>query len=183
MGKNTIILNLDDFASDYKRNALNWLFDFKSQYPDFKVTLFAILKLCNFDLLASVSKYKWIKLAAHGLLHDSNKECLEWNKESWQTVLDTYNYPNFFFEKGFKSPDYQMNQLGYEMLKKNGWWVACRKHQIKDLPKGMKYYCFETTPGGVSGHTWLMEAHQKEGKFKWNKDTKFDFCSQHLEVK
>lgn len=179
--KNTVILNLDDFAKDYKRNALNWLFDFKSQYPDFKVTLFAILELCEFNFLMSILNLNWIQLVGHGLNHSNNKECLKWNKDKWQTVLNVYQ--SFGFEKGFKAPNYEMNLLGYEMLKKNGWWVACRKHQIKDLPEGMKYYCFETTEGGATGHTWLMETHLKEGKFNWDKDTKFDFCSQHLEVK
>ena len=181
MGSNTVILNLDDFASDYKRNALNWLFDFKSQYPDFKITLFSIGRFCSIEFLQSIKKLKWIQLAGHGFTHSSNSECLKWDEDKWKTYLNVYE--QLGYKHLFKAPNYQMNKLGYEMLKKNGWWIACRKYQIKDLPKGMKYYCFETTPGGVTGHTWLMEAHKKEGKFDWDKDTKFDFCSQHLEVK
>ena len=181
MGKNTVILNLDDFARDYKRNALNWLFDFESQYEGFRVTLFGIVGLCDINHILTLNKLKWIQLAGHGFLHKHNDECLSWTEKNWQTYLATYE--DLGFEKGFKAPNWEMNQLGYEMLKKNGWWVACRKHQIADLPEGIKYYCFETIPGGVTGHTWLMEAHKKEGKFDWNKDTKFDFCSQHLEIK
>jgi len=180
MGK-TIVLNLDDFAIDYKRNALNWLFDFKSQYEDFKVTLFVIPELCEINFLISILKLNWMQLVGHGSNHKSNDECLKWDEGKWQAILNVYE--SLGFEKGFKAPNWEMNKLGYETLKKNDWWVAVRKHQIPDLPKGMKYYCFETTEGGISGHTWLMETHLKEGKFNWDKDTKFDFCSQHLEAK
>jgi hypothetical protein len=180
MGK-TVIISLDDFAVDQERNAFNWLLDFKFQYPDFKVTLFTILKDCPFNFLVNIKQFNWIQLAAHGFDHKDIGECLKWDKDKWQSVLDTYE--SMGFEKGFKAPQWEMNQLGYEMLKNNGWWVAVRQSQIPDLPTGMKYYCFETTEGGMTGHTWLMATHLKEGKFDWDNNTKFDFCSQHLEVK
>jgi predicted deacetylase len=87
-----------------------------------------------------------------------------------------------YFEEGFKAPNWQMTDLGYKVLKENGWWVAIRKHQIKDLPKGMKYYCFETNPNAVHGHTWLIPHILEEVK-KWKKDNKFEFVSKNLKVK
>ena len=120
-------------------------------------------------------------MVAHGFDHKNNSECLNWDENRWNDVLDTYRLLDF--ERGFKAPNWEMNQLGYEVLKKRGWWVAVRKHQIPDLPTGMKYYCFETTENAVSGHTWLMETHLKEGKFDWDINTRFDFCSQRLEIK
>jgi hypothetical protein len=183
MYKAQIVLDLDDMAQDWESNALNWLVDFKREYPNFKVTLFTIIRRWQKDMLKKLTALDFIEFAAHGLTHQNNDEVESWNKEKWVKVLTEYDQMDMFV-KIFKAPNWQMTQLGYYMLRDFGWAVACRKNQIEDLPKNMKYYCFETNIFGVHGHTWTIKAHVEEEKFQgWNKNTQFDFVSQHLEEK
>ncbi len=179
-----ILLNLDDFAPSQEENALNYLVEFKDKYPDFKVTLFTIYGKWRRDMLKGlrICFADWLDLAAHGFTHYSNDECEKWSLEQWHRIIDNYENGKCF-TKLFKAPNWQMSSLGYEVLKERGWAVAVRESQIKDVPKGMKYYSFEEQ-GGVHGHTWLMKSHIESGMFKdWNKDSGFDFISNHLKIK
>lgn len=170
-------------SQEAESNALNWLVDFKHQYPNFKVTLFTILKRWDKDMLKKLTTFDFLEFAAHGLTHQDNSEVEEWTKEKWVKVLNEYEAMDMFV-KIFKAPNWQMTQLGYYMLKDFGWAVACRKEQIKDLPKDMKYYCFETNMFAVHGHTWLIKVHKEEETFQgWVKQTQFQFVSENLEVK
>lgn len=175
-----IILDLDDFGYKKESNCLDWLYEFHSIY-DFKVTLFTVYGLCTNKFLDSVSKLSWIEMAVHGLNHKSNDEVLSWNEQEWNNNLQFFEDSKYFI-KGFKAPNWQMSDIGYKVLKERGWWVAIRDFQIKDLPKGMMYYAFETNKNSVHGHIWLMDTHYKEGKFNWDTDDKFEFVSQNTEI-
>lgn len=179
MGK--IILDLDDTSYDQKRNALNWLFEFKSMRPDFKVTLFAIYHYCPKGFLDEIRKIDWIQLVPHGFKHDQNDEVYFWDRKYWNYVLDCYEERGCF-QKGFKAPNWQMTTLGYDILKERGYWVAVRKMHLKELPKGIKYYCFEDDKDRrIHGHTWLMANHKLEGKFNWEENDTFEFVSQNID--
>jgi len=183
MRKYNTILDLDDFAQDAESNAMNWLVAFKCKYPLFKVTLFTILKRWDRSMLKRLHEFEFLEFAAHGYTHVSNTEVLDWDRKMWFDILADYESMGIF-AKVFKAPNWEMSQLGYHVLHELGWAVAVRKEQIKDVPKGMKFYCFETNMFGVHGHTWLMKAHLEEGKFDgWYKGTQFDFVSESLEVK
>ncbi|MDD5016329.1 MAG: hypothetical protein PHW73_14770 [Atribacterota bacterium] len=179
---NKVILDLDDFAYDYERNALNWLFDLKSKYPEFKVTLFSIPALWRNNILKQVANLDWIELGVHGFDHHANNEVLKWDRQKWYEIINMAESSGCY-QKLFKAPNWEMSDLGYFILKENDWAVAVREHQIKDLQPGSKYYCFETNPFGIHGHTWTMKAHQEEGKFNWNEDTQFEFISNNVEEK
>jgi predicted deacetylase len=108
---------------------------------------------------------------------------MDWDKKKWFEIINNYEKTEQFV-KIFKAPNWEMSRLGYQVLKELGWAVAVRKHQIVDVPQGMKYYCFETNLFGVHGHTWTMPAHNKEHMFlNWTENTNFDFVSNNLEVK
>lgn len=180
--KHHVVLDLDDFAPDRKSNALDWLFSLKSMNKNFKVTLFTILGRWDINLLKDIAHIDWIELAAHGFMHSSNDESFNWTKKQWFDFLNIYEKTGMFV-KGFKAPNWEMSPLGYQVLKDMGWWVAVRKHQIKDVPAGMDYYCFETNIFGLHGHTWTMLAHEKEGLLKWSLIADFEFTSECLETK
>jgi len=182
-GQTMVIMNLDDFCADPESNALNWIFGLKAIYPNFKVTLFTILGRWDVRLLRLVKTFTWIELAAHGWKHQTNDETLKWTKRDWYHALNRYERTGLF-TKIWKSPNWETSALGYHVLKEFEWAVAVRSSQIKNLPIGMKYYSFENNPFAVHGHTWTMEAHQKEGMFNnWSRDTNFDFVSNWLEEK
>lgn len=173
----------DDFARDWESNALNWFIDFKHKYPFLKVTLFTILYRWNIDVLKQLKKLDFLEFAAHGYTHSINSEVLDWDRKKWYNVLNKYEQTGVFV-KVFKAPNWEMTDLGYHILHDMGWAVACRKEQVKKIPIGMKYYCFETNMFAVHGHTWLMKAHMDEGKFNgWHKGTQFGFVSDNLEEK
>lgn len=177
-----VTLDLDDFAQDTESNAMNWLIHLKNKNKDFKVTLFTILGRWRREALREIAQFDWIQLAAHGYKHFTNDEAYNWDKKQWYSVLNEYEKVGIF-EKGFKAPNWEMSPLGYEVLKDMGWWVAVRKHQISDVPKGMQYYCFETNIFGLHGHTWTMQAHKEEGLLNWSPSATFDFVSDRLETK
>lgn len=177
-----VIFDLDDAAPDQESNAMNWLIDFKSQFPHFKVTLFTILGRWKLPILKKLSTFHWIQFAAHGYTHFQNSESFDWTEEEWHDALNRYEREEVF-QRIFKAPNWEMSKLGYQVLKDRGWSVACRKSQIKDVPNGMKYYCFETNYYAKHGHTWTMKAHVDEGMCQWGEKTRFGFVSEHLETK
>lgn len=179
-----IVFNLDDLKPSREENALDWLVDFKDRYPDFKVTLFTILgRWSDIKMLEAIKGFEFIELAAHGYYHSTNDEVQKWTEEQWVDNLYLYERSGLF-TKVFKAPNWQMSKLGYQMLKDKGWAVAIREHQIKDVPEGMKYYCHEGHPNRYHGHTWLMQTHLDQGMFvNWNRDSKFSFLSENLEVR
>ena len=180
----TIILDLDDFAPDEESNALNYLIEFKTLYPKFKVTLFTIIgRWMDLEILKQISKFDWIELAAHGFEHFENDEVLKWDKGDWYKYLNIYEQSGAF-KPIFKAPNWEMSPLGYQVLKEMDWSIAIRQSQINDVPIGLKYYSFEGTPFAIHGHTWTMKAHKEEGMFRnWRENTNFQFVSQNLEEK
>ena len=179
-----VILDLDDFAADQESNALDWLVSLKYQFPKFKVTLFTILGRWNLSLLKKIkSEFDWIELAAHGWLHQTNDEVMGWTQAQWYHTLNKYEKTGLFVPV-FKAPNWEMTRLGYHVLQEFGWAVAIRKQHLDNLPKGIKYYCFETNIYSVHGHTWTMPAHKKEGMFTgWSESTNFEFVSKNLETR
>jgi hypothetical protein len=178
-----VVVDFDDFAPDQESNAMNWFIELKHKYPNFRVTLFTILGRWRFDLLKQVTNFDWIELAAHGYYHAKNGEVLEWNQANWFDRINKYEQTGLF-TKIFKAPNWEMSPLGYEILKDWGWAVAVRRQQVKEVPTGMKYYCFEDNFFSIHGHTWTMNAHKQEGMFnRWVKETQFKFVSSELETK
>jgi hypothetical protein len=181
--KTSVIFDLDDGTPTWEENGLNWMIDFKTRFPKFNVTIFTILGRWNKKVLKLLKGFDFIQLGAHGYTHLNNDEVLNWDKKRWYDVINEYEYTDQFV-KVFKAPNWQMSALGYYVLKDMGWAVAVRKHQIQDLPAGMKYYCFETNLFAVHGHTWTLPAHSREHMFlNWTEKTNFDFVSNNLEEK
>lgn len=183
-GNTNVIFDLDDFAADHESNCFNQLIDLKTAYPNFKVSLFTILgRWPNLEILEKLAEFEWIELCAHGYEHFQNDEVYDWDVKQWVEILNMYTDVGIF-KKVWKSPNWDTNRIGYQVLKDNGWSVAVRKNQINELPEGIKYYSFENNPFGVHGHTWTMTAHRTEGMFRnWSDTTNFEFVSDNLEEK
>lgn len=178
------ILDLDDFYPEKKNNAMDWLIELKDCYPNFVVTLFTIYgRWHNIKLLHELNRFDWIEIAAHGYYHYSNDEVMKWDKKRWFDVINEFEKTGLF-TKVFKAPNWMMSKLGYFVLKELDWAVAVRENQIKDLPEGIRYYCFEDQPEKIHGHTWLLQKHWEDGLFtSWNQKTEFDFISNNLKIK
>src|SRR3990167_5414827 len=79
--KPVIVLDFDDFEDRYDRNGLNFLFYWKSKFPNFKVNIFAIPGRCSKSMLDLVNKHNdFISLLVHGWRHDDNFEVLKWDE-------------------------------------------------------------------------------------------------------
>ncbi len=176
-----ILFDLDDYYTEGENNCLEELNKMKDKYPNLKVTLFTIIGKCDPSQLILLSDIQWIQLAAHGHDHDKNSEVMDWDSAQWYRVINEYE--EFGFQHIFKAPNWEMSKLGYQVLKDLKWAVAVRKNQIKDVPEGLFYYCFENEYDAVHGHTWLLKDHEKKGWFKsWDKNSKFGFISDWLVI-
>lgn len=113
-----MIVEADDFQDVWSRNGLNFLFYWKSKYPNFKITLYTIPNRTSQQMLGlllphmvhTMNKKPWIELAIHGWDHTSNFECYNWDYEKTQafmkrieTMQDTY-FQHHYYTHNFKAP-------------------------------------------------------------------------------
>jgi hypothetical protein len=126
------IVEADDFQDRYDRNGMNFLFYWKTKYPNFKITLFTIPDRTSPELLELVARNSdWIELAVHGFNHESNFECYGWSYEKTKALMHRvykmqpteHQSDSSFYKKIFKAP---------------GWTIThgLNGYPVKDGPDG-----------------------------------------------
>ena len=84
------IFDLDDLCDrgwDGRGSRCELLLELKLQFPELKVTLFAIPGLSSLTFLSELAKENWIELAVHGWTHQPNTECEGWSELFAHQVL------------------------------------------------------------------------------------------------
>ena len=176
------VFDLDDFCDD--ADNANELFLLKEQFPNLKVTLFAIPSQTT---PSRWRRYDWIELAAHGWFHDSNWECHGWTAERTQRMIDDAEAMGFVH--GFKAPGWQLNNTVMETLAHNGWWAALQpinRPAARDL--WLPAYYAGDNPWSVHGH--MQNINMQEWEYRngllqlinerglpWDDKTSFHFVS------
>jgi len=199
----TAVVDFDDFENKWERNGLNILFYWKSIYPAFKATLFAIPgKTSGYMVDLILRNEDWLQLGVHGFLHENNHEVQYWDEITTNVNLD-FAEALGIRTKIFKSPGWQITypqpynespdpskpvnsnpQLIYNVLKERGYTI-CDQHYNKDKrPDGLKVYC-SCNPLMVHGHTWNMDQGEPNGLEQmekagvpWDSETNFKFISE-----
>lgn len=182
----TAIVEADDFQDRYDRNGLNFLFYWKTKYPDFKITLFTIPDRTSKELLELMVKHKdWIELAVHGWNHESNFECWSWDTQRVDALVDRLNRIGHYV-KIFKAPGWmitgtqtgegsgykpnpelpvgQNHQTVYNALQRHEITVVDRHYNHNLRPSQEKIICIDCQTNFVHMHTWDMETGDKNGR-------------------
>lgn len=125
-----VFVDLDDFCEEYMtEREWNLLHELRRIYPDFKVTMFTIPAKSSPQWLRWVKKqYPWIEMAIHGTYHENQDEWIVSGKKA-KEMLDKilWIYNDEVFCRGFKAPWWKISYDMYNVLRKNGFWVALNK--------------------------------------------------------
>ena len=202
------IVEADDFQDRYDRNGLNYLFYWKSKFPEFKITLFAIPERTSDVMLNLVYKNKdWIELAVHGWNHESNFECYSWDYDKTMAILERvekkqayvniFKAPGWSITPGFNGyPADESLPLSkdptavYRALQDKGYAVVDRHYNTSVVTGNI--ICIDDNPNFVHMHTWNMETGDKNSRngfgqveeihgVPWDNKTQFFFITEALE--
>jgi len=155
--KNDVCFDLDDFCLyglDGAGSRWEELKELKAQFPQLKVTLFAIPALSEPRFLKEIAGHDWIELAVHGFTHEPNTECESWTVESTHAYLSEVEKWDCFV-KGFRAPGWRINPQVCQALKERGYWLAHHvdhKHMLGDIK----------LPVYWSHHPWMVHGHMQE---------------------
>lgn len=186
-----VVLDLDDLTD--QNDPLQILLDLRVQYPELKVTIFAIPSQCSRELLDKYKALKWVELAIHGY-HHSSMECAAWGAEETKNKVEEILETGYFV-KGFKAPGWVGNQMVHDVLDEMGVWRADHIDHIHewDCSIGPRYVYNErpSNPFGnghlpIHGHTWETCGNGPkwwvEEVRKLPVETEFRFVSEVLKV-
>ncbi len=176
-----VILDFDDMEDKYDRNGMNFLLYWKSKFPKFKVTMFAIPGRMTPEFIKMIDPYReWMDLAVHGWRHDDNFEVLKWDTNTANIFLQRAE--NLGFTKLFKAPGWQITypqpynespdptkpvnsdpQLLYKVLQERGYTVADQHYNKERRPEGLKTFC-SCHPLMVHGHVEDINVADPKGR-------------------
>ncbi len=205
--RKTAIVEADDFMDRYDRNGLNFLFYWKSKYPNFKITLFTIPDRTSTGLLYYLVEMDWIEFAVHGWNHESNFECYGWDYEKTRAFM---NRIGEVYKPIFKAPGWSITdkyngypadkslpiakdpQAIYKALNDINYVIIDRHYNKPARLEGGKYICIDCNPNIVHLHTWDMVTGDLQGKngfrqaeeehgVPWDNNTEFYFISEAYE--
>ena len=201
-----IVLDFDDQEPKADRNGMNYLFDWKSRYPNLKVNMFAIPGRMTPEFIKLLDPYRdWIKLLVHGWKHNDNFEALQWDDVAANIFLKRAE--DLGFEKVFRAPGWQITypqpynetpdstkpvnsnpQLVYNVLMERGYIVADQGYNASRRPEGLKVYC-TCNPLMVHGHVEDINVSDPKGRngmrqmdeewgVPWDEETEFKFITE-----
>jgi hypothetical protein len=176
------IVEADDFQDRYDRNGLNFLFHWKTKFPDFKITLFTIPDRTSPELLKQMQRNNdWIELAVHGWNHESNFECWGWDEIKTNAYLDRIEKTGAYV-KLFKAPGWQITdkhsgyiadpetpigkdpQVVYRVLEERGYTIVDRHYNKPARLPHSKIICVDCNEQIIHMHTWDMETGDKASR-------------------
>lgn len=191
--KQIAIVEADDFQDRYDRNGLNFLFYWKTKYPNFKITLFTIPDRTSPELLKLMAvNQDWIELAVHGFNHESNFECYSWSYEKARALMERVEkmsrsvvsargkmYKNIFkapgwtithkyngYPAGEQLPIASDPQGVYRALLDMNYIIFDRHYNVPGRPQhnANNIVCVDCQSKLVHMHTWDMETGDKNGR-------------------
>ena len=208
--KPVAVVDFDDMEDRYDRNGMNFLYWWKTQFPHFKVTMFAIPGRCSPEFLSLLSSHKdWIQLGVHGWRHDDNFEATKWDSYTMNALFDRIDRMGAF-NKVFRAPGWQITypqpyneapdptkpvnsdpHLVYNILKERGYIVADQHYNKERRPAGLQVYCScnplfihghveDINVGDPAGRNGMRQLEEEHG-VPWDKNTQFKFITELTE--
>jgi hypothetical protein len=207
--KKTVIFEADDFCDRYDRNGLNYIFYWKTKYPNFKITLFTIPDRTSDYLLTKLHSEELMHFAMHGWNHESNFENYGWDYDKTMAYLDRME-KRPWYDKIYKAPGWTIypglngypadenalinkdKQAVYKALKDRDYIIFDRHYNKEARPEGTKIVCVDCNPDIVHAHTWNMETGDKNGRngfgqieeehgVPWDNNSEFHFITEAWE--
>jgi|SRR3990167_1722667 len=204
------ICEVDDFCDVWDRSGLNFIFYWKTKFPKFKISLFAIPNRVTPEMIKLLEPHKnFIELLIHGFTHESNFECYSWDgdrtKRLMQRVTENSSYKKFFKAPGWTiTPGYngypaaenlpvaKDPQVIYKALMNMDFVIMDRHYNKPARPENSKIICIDCNPDIVHFHTWNMETGDPNGRngfqqveeehgVPWDQETEFKFVSEAWE--
>jgi len=111
-----VYLDFDDFGE--RNHRLDWLFQLRSVFPNFKVNLFTIPSECSVEFLNYVATIDWVQLCVHGFYHKHNEDVDEKFLEN-RSQLHQHKH----FAPIYRAPYWQLSDEMYERLTKLGYKI------------------------------------------------------------
>ena len=206
--KKLAIVEADDFMDRWDRNGLNFLFYWKSKYPKFKITLFAIPGRTpnGFLDIVKCAGNDWMEFAVHGWEHESNFECYGWDYEKtkalMQRIENTGKYVKIFKAPGWsitpgyngypaseKDALYSDPTAVYRALTDMDYIIIDRHYNASVRPQNARIACIDCNPDIVHFHTWNVPSTDPNGRngfqdveerfgVPWDNETEFYFISE-----
>ena len=170
--KQICVLDFDDFGE--KNHRLDWLWQLRKAFPNFKVNLFAIPnENKGKEWMDYISSIDWIQLCVHGFYHKNNEEVSEKKLKELSSKG---------FAKVYRAPFWQLSDTMYERLKKLGYKIMIHP---EDPRIGVKYnWSTKDSPPFMKtlyghGHVQNTQGNGIEESFenimKLPEDTEFKF--------
>lgn len=137
------VFDMDDYTGEQWQQDL--LTALRYKVPGLKVTLFAVLGVCDAGELAELAQQPGVEVAAHGWQHKTSKECAQWGlRESEAYVQKLCHFP---YIKGFKAPGWQGTPVLYKTLAAAGYWIADMSQYEKRHSADGQVYRFDCVCG------------------------------------
>ena len=138
-------VDADDFYEGCEE--LDLLLSIRDRNPNLRITLFTIPGRCTPEFIRDFQReHPWAELAAHGWMHESNRECERWTYEEARTYLRRIEPLGLV--RGFKAPGWQISSGTFRALLEAGYWVADQAYNDMRRPIGLRTYLV----GGASIH-------------------------------
>jgi FkbM family methyltransferase len=147
------VFDLDDLCD--AMDPWDELHALKEQFPNLKVTLFAVPGRCSQGLLERYSQVPWVELAVHGY-HHSSMECAAWGYDEAAAKLAEIAefWPG---ARLFKAPGWMASEEVYAALLDGGWMVADNMEQVMNWGNTeLNRYVYNAVNRfeSIHGHTW-----------------------------
>jgi len=143
-----LIVDCDDLAEDARSLAdLRRLDKLRAVIPTFKATLFTIGGRCSKGFIADIKASRpYLDLVPHGWMHQTNRECEQWNADTCREVLAASRIMGLT-TRGFKAPGWQISDGCYQALLEEGYWVADMRYNDARRPFELNSYCLDSDGG------------------------------------
>ena len=147
------VVDFDDLCDEY--DPYEQLCRLKLEFPNFRVTLFAIPGRCSKALIEKYKKLPWVELGIHGY-HHSSYECGIWDyeeaKEKIQEALDmgfdpVFKCPGWITSRAVVDALGDMGVVAAQHFNHGTTWVGCKA----PLYVYNDFMCNWIT---IHGHTW-----------------------------
>jgi hypothetical protein len=204
------VIESDDFCDVWNRSGLNFIFCWRSKFPKFKISLFAIPGRVSKEMIKLLEPHNdFIELLVHGFNHESNFENYSWDYDKTMRIMERVEGMGAF-KKYYKSPGWCITpgyngypadekaliskdpQAIYKALRDRDYVIFDRHYNKPARPEGCKIVCVDDNPIIIHSHTWPMETGDKESRngfqqieeehgVPWDQDTEFYFVSEAWE--
>jgi len=178
------IVDIDDFHQT--NTGWQYLEQIKKAIPGFKANLFTVVGRCTHEFIKEMQQVGWIDMIPHGWLHETPRECANWNYGDCMEYLR--KCAALDLTKGFKAPGWQIPDVMYHAAHEMGYWIADQPYNhhrrpsfnrvyLLDNPMKLHFHIQNVCGNGLQESMDKLLALPKDADFSFIKDS---FNAQRL---